>query len=169
MGGSIVDWTALFQEAFKCTKPGGYLESHEGSPIVYSEKGQLPETAATAQWGPLFIEGGKKIGRSFEIVDDGTQKKAMEEAGYVDVQEHWIKVPAGGWPADPKLKEIGHFAEYAISSDVESFILFFTNVLAWSREEVAVYIAHLRRELSTMKHHVYYWMKIVYGRKPEAA
>ena len=56
----------------------------------------------------------------------------------------------------------------ALLSDVEGFILFFTNVLGWSRDQVQVYIAHLRRELRSLKHHVYYKQKIVCGRKPEA-
>jgi hypothetical protein len=51
-------------------------------------------------------------------------------------------------------------------SDVEGFIIFFTNVLGWTIEEVRVFIALLRRELKSMKHHVYYWQKIVYGKKP---
>lgn len=32
------------------------------------------------------------MGRSFTIVDDDTQRKAMKEAGFVDIQEKWIKV-----------------------------------------------------------------------------
>ncbi|KAF7563705.1 hypothetical protein G7046_g392 [Stylonectria norvegica] len=166
LGGCIVDWAAFFKEAYKATRPGGYLESHEASPVVYSDDGTLPESSAIAQWGPLFIEGGEKIGRSFTIVDDGTQRKAMEDAGFVDIQEKLIKVPSGGWPADPKLKEIGEFAQFAVMSDVESFILFFTSILGWSREEVIVFIARLRRELNSLKHHVYYYQRIVYGRKP---
>jgi len=77
------------------------------------------------------------------------------------------QVPSGGWPADPKLKEIGIYAQHAIDSDVEGFILFMTNVLGWSREEVTVYIAKLRRELRSLKHHVCYWQKVVWGKKPE--
>jgi hypothetical protein len=92
LSGCIVDWTEFFKQAYRCLRPGGYLESYEGSPVVYSQDGPLPEAAATAQWGPLFVEGGKKIGRSFEIVDDGTQRKAMQEAGFVGIQEKWIKV-----------------------------------------------------------------------------
>jgi hypothetical protein len=44
-----------------------------------------------------------------------------------------------------------------------------TTVLGWSREQVTVYIAHLRRELRSLKHHVCYWQKVVWGRKPETA
>lgn len=90
--GCIPDWTALFKEAFRCTKPGGYLESYEASPIVLCDDNTMPKDSAVAQWSPLFINGGKAMGRSFTIVDDDTQRKAMKEAGFVDIQEKWIKV-----------------------------------------------------------------------------
>lgn len=72
-------------------KPGGYLESYEASPQVHSDDNTLSNKDAIAQWCPLFVEGGKAIGRSFTIVDDGIQRKAMENAGFVDIQEKMIK------------------------------------------------------------------------------
>lgn len=92
MLGSIVDWGAFFKQAYRCCKPGGYLESYEASTRVLSDDGTLPPNSATAQWTSLFIEGGKAIGRSFTIVDEGVQRKAMEDAGFVDIQEKNIKV-----------------------------------------------------------------------------
>ena len=38
------------------------------------------------------MEGGKKTGRTFAVLDDGLQNTAMKEAGFVDIQEKWIKV-----------------------------------------------------------------------------
>ena len=90
--GCITNWHQLFKEAYRCTKPGGFFETYEASPHVYSDDNTLPENSATAQWGPLFINGGKTIGRSFTVVDEDLQKKAMEEAGFVDIQETRIKV-----------------------------------------------------------------------------
>ena len=166
--GCIPDWTELFKQAYKTLKPGGWLQSYESSPTVFSDDDTLPEHSAIAQWRPLFMEGGRKTGRSFSVVDDGLQNEAMEAAGFVDIQERWINVPSGGWPSDPKLKEIGQYSQMALLSDVEGFIVFFTLILGWSREQVQVYIAHLRRELKSLKHHVYYKQKVVWGRKPEA-
>ncbi|KEZ44971.1 hypothetical protein SAPIO_CDS2352 [Scedosporium apiospermum] len=165
--GSIPDWTGFFKQAYNALKPGGYLESYEGSPRVYSDDDTLPPTSALSQWTSLFVDGGRKIGRSFDIVEENTQNTAMKEAGFVDIQEKWIKVPAGGWPRDSKQKEIGTFAAYAVDRDIEGFIFFVSNVQGWSKEEVRVYAAHLRRELRSLKHHIWYWQKVVWGRKPE--
>lgn len=90
--GSIVDWTALYKEAFAALKPGGWLESLEGSPHIVSDDGTIPEKSAISQWGKFFEEGGRTIGRTFMVVQDGIQKKAMEEAGFVDIQEWDFKV-----------------------------------------------------------------------------
>ena len=92
MIGCIPDWSAFFKQAYRCVKPGGYLESYEASPYVHSDDDTLPPDSAVAQWTPLFVDGGKKMGRSFTVVDDGTQRRAMEEAGFVDIQEKLIKV-----------------------------------------------------------------------------
>ncbi|KAL1892969.1 hypothetical protein Sste5346_006648 [Sporothrix stenoceras] len=117
-----------FVHAYRVTAPGGYLESYEGSPNVRSDDDTLPSGTAMAQWGPLFINGGKLIGRSFSVVDDDIQKKAMAAAGFVDIQDRLIKVPSGPWTADPRVREIGVFSQRAVESDIEGFILFFTNV-----------------------------------------
>lgn len=90
--GSVIDWTALFREAYKTLKPGGWFESFEGSPHMVSDDGTVPEKSAISQWGKFFEEGGKKMGRSFLVIHEGTQRKAMEEAGFVDIQEWDFKV-----------------------------------------------------------------------------
>ena len=53
----------------------------------------------------------------------------------------------------------------AVMSDTEGFVLFMANVLGWSQEEIQVYIAHLRREFNSGKHHPYFRVKCVWGRK----
>lgn len=90
--GSVIDWTALFKEAYRVLKPGAWLESFEGSPHMVSDDGTVPAKSAISQWGKFFEEGGKTIGRSFLVVDEGVQRKAMEEAGFVDIQEWDYKV-----------------------------------------------------------------------------
>ncbi|SPJ78244.1 uncharacterized protein FTOL_06633 [Fusarium torulosum] len=43
-------------------------------------------------WGKLFSEGAKKFGMSFTVYEEELQKKAMEAAGFVDIQTHDFKV-----------------------------------------------------------------------------
>jgi hypothetical protein len=43
----------------------------------------------------------------------------------------------------------------------------FNAVMGWSREEIQVYLAHLRRQMRDRTLHTWYPHRVVYGRKPE--
>lgn len=90
--GSIADWTELFKQAYRCLKPGGYVESFEPDSVMQSDDGTVKETSAMGQWGKFFEEGGKKLGRPFSVLSDRLQRKGMEEAGFVDIEELDFKV-----------------------------------------------------------------------------
>lgn len=89
--GNIEDWYELFKEIFRALKPGGYFESKESSAIITSDDGTVTEDSALSQWGKVFNQAGKKWGRSFLIVEDDIQRKAMEAAGFVDIKEYPFK------------------------------------------------------------------------------
>ncbi|KAK1762289.1 S-adenosyl-L-methionine-dependent methyltransferase [Phialemonium atrogriseum] len=169
--GCVTDWTALFQQAYKTLKPGGWIESFECNGFFESDDDTLPEKSALAQWGVLFREGAKKLGStaSFSVVHDEVQRKSLKEAGFVNVQGRLIKLPTSGWDKDPKQREIGLYTRAAIVNDTEGSVGFSASQLGWSREEVAVYAAHLRRELRSNKLHAYYRANVAWAQKPAAA
>jgi ubiquinone/menaquinone biosynthesis C-methylase UbiE len=90
--GSVKDWNELFREAYRIVKPGGYIESYEPDAFMISDDGTVKETDAIAQWGRIFAEGGKKLGQTFTVYTDELQRKGMEAAGFVDIQQHELKV-----------------------------------------------------------------------------
>lgn len=49
---------ALFQEAYKSLKPGGYIESYEPSSRIESDDGTVFDESALSQWEKFFVEGG---------------------------------------------------------------------------------------------------------------
>jgi hypothetical protein len=62
------------------------------------------------------------------------------------------------------------YARLALEQDVEGFVVYmWSTVLGWSKSEIQVYAAHLRRELRSGKHHAYYPQRVLVGRKPETA
>ena len=95
--GSISDWSALFREAYKVTKPGGWVESYEASAMMESDDGSVSESSAMREWGKFFIEGGKRMNRTFTILDDNVQETCMREAGFVNIQVKNLKVCRCGW------------------------------------------------------------------------
>ena len=56
----------------------------------------------------------------------------------------------------------------ALYDDVEGYFLYMCTMMGWTKEEVMVYAAHLRRELRDPSINGYYRVRVVWGRKPEA-
>ncbi|KAI1088651.1 S-adenosyl-L-methionine-dependent methyltransferase [Rostrohypoxylon terebratum] len=165
--GSIPDWNALYGEIFRALKPGGYFEHKESACLLVSDDNTVREGSAIDQWGKVFTEAGRKFGRTFSVVEDGLQVKAMKEAGFDIVLEENMKTPLGPWPADENQKQVGLYNRLAIEQDVEGFLMYmWTMVMGWSKEEIQVYAAHLRRELRSPNIHAYYPQRVVIGQKP---
>ncbi|KAG4274854.1 hypothetical protein FPRO04_08862 [Fusarium proliferatum] len=185
--GSIKDWSALFKEAFRACRPGGWVESHEASAMMESDDGTVTDTSAMHEWGRFFIEGGKKMGQPCTIIEDDLQQKCMREAGFEeikiadykvrtqsDIDEKWLtaalQIAIGGWPKDKKMREIGQYVLAALEQDFEGYVLYMASqLLGWSMQEVKVYCAQLRRELRSTANHPFFRYRAVYGRKPQAS
>lgn len=90
--GSISNWNALFAEAYRTCKPGGWVETFEPGAKVESDHVDIPDNSALSQWSKVFIQGGMKLGRGFTVLEDDLQRKGMEAAGFVDIQEFQFKV-----------------------------------------------------------------------------
>ncbi|CAI4216027.1 unnamed protein product [Parascedosporium putredinis] len=165
--GSIKDWEGLFTEAYKALKPGGYIETHEPSVSFRSDDGTVHDKTAMGQFGKFFVEGGKIMGRSMTVVEDCTQRAALEAAGFTDIQETQLKTPIGKWPKDPKMKEIGAFQQMAVEQDTEGTMTYLAQMLGWSQHEVIAYVATLRREIRSRDIHGFYEQKVLVARKPE--
>jgi short-subunit dehydrogenase involved in D-alanine esterification of teichoic acids len=54
-----------------------------------------------------------------------------------------------------------------VTSGLEGFSMaIFTRVLGWTKPEVDVFLADVRKEMKDTKIHVYWNIFVVYGRKP---
>jgi len=118
LAGNILDWAKLFREAFRCLKPGGWLESYEDQFRWQTMVGENPEDSME-QWHKVWHAGGEKAGRTFRLVDENLQEMYMKEAGFVDIQVKDIICPYGTWPEDPRQKEVGLFAKAGFKSDMD--------------------------------------------------
>lgn len=89
--GSIEDWDALLAESFKTLRPGGWVQSWEVRAQVDSDHTDIPEDSYMHQYSRFFTEGGDKTKRTFRVLENELQRKGMEKAGFVDIQETEIK------------------------------------------------------------------------------
>jgi hypothetical protein len=110
--GVIKDWPHVFDEAFRCTSPGGLVESREQSFILKSDNESIEPRGALEEMGNIFKKAGHKTGCSFTIVDEGAQRKLMEEAGFVDVEEVVMRVSLGRTKIERELIQRGDADAY---------------------------------------------------------
>ena len=78
-----------------------------------------------------------------------------------------MQSPIGSWPEDPDVKEQGIVQQMSFLADIEGYVLLISATLGWSREQTVVYVAHMRREMTSGNYHPLYKQKVVWGQKPK--
>ncbi|KAI1405186.1 S-adenosyl-L-methionine-dependent methyltransferase [Hypoxylon fuscum] len=166
--GAIADWNELLKQAYRVTKPGGWVQSCEADVEILSDDGTVaPDSAYELFWNMLYRNAGKKLGVSFQPMQENLQNKAFEEAGFESIQSHSYKFPVGGWPQDKRLQEVGQYVQLTMLNDVEGYTLFLWNtVMGENAPGYQEYLAYMRKELKNRKIHGYMQCRYVYGRKP---
>ncbi|KAH7179986.1 S-adenosyl-L-methionine-dependent methyltransferase [Fusarium flagelliforme] len=164
--GAIPDWNHIFDQAYRCCAPGGWIESVEADVRIRSDDGTADLAPVWKTCDKMYEEGGKVLNRSFFVSE--LQEEGIKKAGFVDVKVVDYKIPIGGWPKDPKLAEIGRFVQQTLENDLEgySFVLW-NHVLKWPDDEYQIFLMQIRQALRNRKVHSYIMTRYVYGRKPE--
>jgi hypothetical protein len=60
---------------------------------------------------------------------------------------------------------MGLITRAALENDTEGTVGFMANQLGWTKEEISVYAAKLRKEVRTNSVHAYYRANVVYAQK----
>jgi len=158
MLGSIADWPALYAQAFRALKPGGWIEHTEFTCETTWDDNSLPPENIYTWWTNFLLSAGDKIGRTFTPTKNGQHLAWLKEAGFTGaIHTKAYKVPLGTWPKDPKLKEIGMFNRASCEQGLEGFGIFLgTQVMGYSMEEMQVTFAKVREALANPTYHPYY-------------
>ncbi|KAK1493085.1 hypothetical protein CABS01_17089 [Colletotrichum abscissum] len=90
--GSVRDWRFLVGEAYRCLKEGGILESSEPSFLIESDDGTVNAESCWYWWSRVFEQYGAQTGQTFSVVQEGIQRRALEEAHFSNIQEFDYKV-----------------------------------------------------------------------------
>lgn len=152
---SIRDWHKLIAQTYRHVKPGGWVEWQQKYPLFESDDGSLPPNSPIEMWGKYFFEAAEKFGTPAQTA--AKLKTWMEEAGFVDVQEHILKLPVGPWPKDPRLKKVGMFEMMNMTEGIEGLsMMAFTRALNWLPERVQVFLLEVRNQIKDRSVHSYY-------------
>lgn len=153
MMGSIDNWPLLYERAFHCTKPGGWIEHVDFDIQFTSDDGTVKPGDVMYDWTKPFFESGETLtGRTFYI--PRRARGLMEKAGFTDLVEKKYKLPIGPWMDDPRMKEIGNFNRLFMLTGLDGFTLYtlknvlgvslFLRTVLW-QSKTDKYSGHLRR------------------------
>lgn len=135
-------------------------------PIVVSDDGTLPRDSALQKWCQSFVDASETFGTP--LSDTPRIKGLMEATGFVDVEEHVVKLPIGPWPRNKQLKKVGAFELINFVHGIEGLTMrIFSKGLGMSVEEIQLLLMEVRKEAENSRIHSYYPFYIVFGRKPE--
>ncbi|KXJ89447.1 S-adenosyl-L-methionine-dependent methyltransferase [Microdochium bolleyi] len=165
--GAVQDWQTLFTQAYDTLAPGGWLESYETEATFTSDTYDIPADSPLRMWTTYFKEAGKRMGRTFNVLQDDLQVRGMTAAGFKDIRVVSMKSPIGPWSSDERLKKSGAYAYAALENDLEGYIVFvWTEVLRKSLDELRVFLAHFRKAIRAKGLNAYLPQRIVYAQKP---
>ncbi|KAI3529326.1 TAM domain methyltransferase [Colletotrichum abscissum] len=165
MNSSLKDWNAYIKTCYDNLEPGGYLELNEIDVIPTSDDGTLKPESAISRSAKLLHDAGEIIGRPF--LEMSSLKDVLINTGFEDVHRQLYKWPTNSWPKHERYKELGIWNHENLVAGWEGFCMApFTRVHGWSKEEVIVFMAEIRKEFQDRSIHAYFKIWSIYGRKP---
>lgn len=170
LAGSLVSYRDMIRTARKYITPGtGWMEIQELHPTPVSDDDTIPERWPMKVWDDnLHRAAARALDPPRPVRVASHIKSWMEQAGFVDIHEHVSKIPMGSWPKDPHLKNIGGWWMNNWLTGLPGFTykLFGVEGLQWTREEIEVMLADVRKAAKRKDIHAYQRHYIVYGRRP---
>lgn len=79
-------------------KPGGWVELQDVDGEVHSDDNSVPDDWPVKRFTDLLVAGFAQFGTNAHAAACGRQY--LEEAGFVNIQHNYIKLPYGTWPKD---------------------------------------------------------------------
>jgi hypothetical protein len=128
------------------------------SSFIECDDGSAPNDSILFDWGRRLTNAANKAGRPLGIMR--TFQESIEKAGFMDIHTKDHKWPIGPWPRDKILKEVGYvnYRHWLIGMEGYGMWLLtkYGDPVPWTKEEVQVYVAKMRKELSNPRIHVYH-------------
>jgi hypothetical protein len=120
------DWNQLIQQAYRCLKPGGYLEVFEMEFRTFSDDDKIGNGFRT--YLEYLAEACEKLGRP--TVTAERVKQILIDDGLESVQVATMKQPFGPWAKDERMK-IGAMTMFTADSGSTGYGLALFYSCAW--------------------------------------
>ncbi|KAK6352199.1 hypothetical protein TWF730_009029 [Orbilia blumenaviensis] len=164
----IDDWRNFIRQAYRCLRPGGYIEFHEELYGYYSDDGTYSPQTNLYRWNARCREAMQRFPeREVDLTSDEIVGY-MRDVGFQEVVVRVYKVPMNGWPKDETYKEIGRLQQAQLLMMVETGTKVLLKRALDIDEDESMDL--VRRAMTDMKNraiHAYQKLYVIYGRKPD--
>ncbi|TDZ16151.1 Secondary metabolism regulator LAE1 [Colletotrichum orbiculare MAFF 240422] len=165
MAPSIRNWPALFAEAYRVLKPGGWIELQEMRWAYGCDDGTMRPDYAPVQMVSNIKEALARLDVDMYAAERYPEHAAA--AGFVNGRHVVKKVPVGPWPKDPKMKKIGEYCRAVIHDGLHAITIGpFTRGLGWSPTKVDDFLVEVQRDLLDSSVHSYVYFHSLFTQKP---
>lgn len=157
--GSISDWPALYEQAYRTLRPGGWIEDFEFTITLHSDSPEVKDDPdhIFKRWANIFHEAGDKMNRTLRIGTNGKMKRYLHDAGFINIVHRSYQVPVGTWSSDARYRKIGLYNLAFMEQSLEGFALFLlVEIMGWEYAQVQVFVAQMRSAIRDVKIRPYY-------------
>jgi SAM-dependent methyltransferase len=168
LSGSFRDWIAVYSQALKHLKAGGYIEVVEWDPAM--DILSLPAGDSNSYLN-ILISAMRNMAEAtgYSRGQDHLQSSSLTSVGFVDVRQYDISAPIGTWPEDPRQKTLGKMTLIALLEGLEARSLRqLTASGKWTVEEVRDLCEKVKLEIVSSEG-ASMSVRFLTGRKPMSA
>jgi hypothetical protein len=155
---------------FRHLKPGAWIEFQEFEFFPASDDPSIISTPENPYYFLDFMKFHKQAMTALGADVTGVTKLKTElaAAGFSNIKEEVFKCPLGIWPKDKRLRLVGLYLRESILDGLAGMAgRPFNSGLGWSKEEIEVFLAKVRRSLRDSGRHTYLPFRVIYAQKPQ--
>lgn len=134
----------------------GFMEQVEIDFTPRADDGTLPRNSHLVQWADGLLDAMDGFDKPMRVNSELT-KRALADAGFVDINEEIIKFALNGWPSDLREKEMGRWFNLGITKGLQAYSL---APLHWgqgkSLPEINQLLERVQEEIRSVNIHVYF-------------
>ncbi|TGZ77907.1 S-adenosyl-L-methionine-dependent methyltransferase [Ascodesmis nigricans] len=161
------DFQHFIRQMYKHTSPGGVVEVSEMLQDLTSQDGTLVGSNIEKHMS-IYHDCARKAGFKFPVY--GEIEKALEEAGFEQIETKTYVMPWGPWPRNKRLRHIGHVMAAVCETGFEAYGLqLLTAYGGYTPEDAKALFANSMREMMSLKVHAFNLLVQISARKPVEA
>ncbi|KAJ4212578.1 hypothetical protein NW759_011615 [Fusarium solani] len=154
----------LLKQAYANMKPGAWVELQDVDGQVHTDDDTIPEDWPLKRFTECLVQAFAQFETNAHAAVFGGQYLA--EAGFVNIQHNYIKLPYGTWPKDKAMRLVGMYYRTACEEFFPAVGALHFPKMGWEKNEMEIFFAECRKSMRDPRVHAYGKMHFWSGQKP---